>query len=108
MTQLHLWRGASDRTTVHGSSPRLSPRRSIGARKRRTVALALSPLLATAGLAAVSSPADAAVTIGAITAFPDRDMVEAAGYNPGEPITIQVLDETGAQIGITHGTGPVV
>jgi len=47
----------------------------------------------------ISSPADA-VTVGAITAFPDRDMVGVSGYNVGEVLTVRVLrgGPTGAEV----------
>src|SRR3712207_2655308 len=91
MTQLHLGRGAADRSTVRGSTPHTSPRRSIGTPKRRAVAAALSPLVASAGLVAVSIPAEADVVVGAITAFPDRDMVGVSGYDVGEVLTVKVI-----------------
>jgi len=74
-----------------------------GRTTRRRVALALSPLVATAGLTGIASPASAGVTIGSnISVFPDRDMVVAVGYQEGEELTIQVLRD-GVVIGQTVG-----
>lgn len=76
---------------------------SRGRTTRRRVALALSPLVATAGLTGVSSPASAEVTVGSnITVFPNRDMVVAVGYNAGEELTVEVL-RNGVVIGIAKG-----
>jgi hypothetical protein len=81
----------------------LSRRSSAGTHKRRALAAALSPLLATAGLTVLAGSAEADVTIGGnITAFPSRDMVGATGYELGEELTVEVL-RGGVVIGQTSG-----
>ena len=78
------------------------PRRSF----RGVASLTASSLLA-AGLAlpmlTLAQPADAAVTIASnISVFPNRDMVVAVGYEPGEQLLVEVLRD-GVVIGTTQG-----
>ncbi len=50
-----------------------------------------------------ATSAGAAVTVGTnITAFPDRDMIVAVGYEPGEALTVEV-ERAGVVIGRTAG-----
>jgi hypothetical protein len=101
-----LGRGELDRRS--GSTSRQTQRGATapGRSTRRTVAAVLTPLLATAGLTGIASSADAAVTVGTnVSVFPNRDMVVAVGYQPGEELTIEVL-RGGVVIGTT--TGPAV
>ncbi|HET9872212.1 MAG TPA: hypothetical protein VFP89_06410, partial [Propionibacteriaceae bacterium] len=81
------------------------PRRAF----RLLAAAPVSTLIATAvalpGLM-LTQPASAAVTVGTnISAFPNRDMVVAVGYEPGEELTVEVV-RNGVVIGTT--TGPAV
>lgn len=73
----------------HRSTPGTSAQRRLHIRSG--IALTATAL-AVGFLPALSSPASGAVTVGDnITAFPNRDMVGAFGYEPGEMLTIDIV-----------------
>src|SRR5688500_16344107 len=107
MTHPNLGTGASDHRTVRGSDPRTTSQPFIGRSMRRGVALALSPLVASAGMVGIASTADAAVTTAgaAIAVIHDHDFVEAAGYGNGQALKVEVL-RNGTPVAVAHGSGP--
>lgn len=106
MTHSILGNGATDRRSARHSTSRPSSRHPVVSRtRRRALAAALAPALTAAGLVGASAPADATVTVGAISVFPDRDMVTVSGYNLDEVLTVEVLRN---DVVVGQATGPAV
>ncbi|GAA2723543.1 DNRLRE domain-containing protein [Cellulomonas aerilata] len=92
------------KVTGSTTSPAVAP--PAAGRSRRLGVAGLGAVMALGTLPAVTglgTAAHAAVTIGSnISVFPNRDMVVAVGYEPGEQLLVEVL-RGGAVIGTTQG-----
>src|SRR3712207_5447354 len=95
--------GRGEPNVPSGSASRQTARRVTARRStRRRVAAVLSPLVATAGLVGIASPAQAAVAAVTppfdISVFPMRDFLGVGGYGVGAEMNVKVIRD-GVQIG---------